>query len=164
MQWVSKFRHNRCSDHTALPPPPSWTPAPETSYPHGLFNEAPEEECDLASEFCTTFPPESPRLLPSSEIERIAIEKCTAWGLLHPSDRFVGHVQNQRKMPDGTGVVTNVVTTLDCKDCCLISNLPLMAGQYHIPRDGGVYYEVTIQKMEGVIAIGSLHISLLMPF
>ncbi|KIJ64571.1 hypothetical protein HYDPIDRAFT_90298 [Hydnomerulius pinastri MD-312] len=142
------------------PPPPQWTSAPESSHTYGLLNEAPAEDCERAEKFCQVNTPETARLLPSSDIDRIATEKCAAWGLelLHTDDSyretFKGEIHNQTKSR-GTGVATKVVSYATCKDCCLFSNLPLMASLYYRPQDGGVYFELTIQEMQGIIAIGT---------
>jgi hypothetical protein len=50
--------------------------------------------------------------------------------------------------------VVRVVTRSDCKDSCIMSDLPLFAGLYEIQGKKGVYYEISIQRMNGVIAIG----------
>jgi hypothetical protein len=145
------------------PPPPAWTSAPEQSYVYGRFNEASEQDCDRADSFCALNAVERARLLPSSDIDRIAGEGSNAWGLeFHLTDpsftqrqTFQGTIDNQNKL-GGTGIVTRVETTKGCKDCCLISNLPLISGLYYRPpaRERGVYFELTIHKMNGVIAIG----------
>lgn len=157
MSWL---RH-----HTHRPPsPPPWTAAPEQSYAYGRFNEASEEDCERANSFCSRHAVEPSRLLPSSDIDRIAGEGTNAWGLeFHITDpsftqrqTFQGTIHNQSKLAGGTGIVTKVETTKGCKDCCLISNLPLIGGLYYRPpaRDKGVYFELTIQKAIGFIAIG----------
>ncbi|KAI0094358.1 hypothetical protein BDY19DRAFT_912408, partial [Irpex rosettiformis] len=51
--------------------------------------------------------------------------------------------------------VCKVVTGKSCRDTCLFSNLPLMAGLYEIQGKNGVYYEILMKKMDGIIAIGS---------
>ncbi|KAF9222967.1 hypothetical protein BS17DRAFT_782886 [Gyrodon lividus] len=156
---MSWFRgHGRRSS----PPPPEWTSAPQQSHVYGRFNEASEADCDRADNFCSSNGIESARLLPSSDLERIAAEGCTAWELefqqtdlsFTQRQTFDGKIDNQSKS-NRTGIVRKVETTEECKDCCLISNLPLIAGLYYRPLDGGVYYELTIQKMKGVIAIGT---------
>lgn len=157
MSWL---RH-----HTHRPPsPPPWTAAPEQSYSYGRFNEASEEDCERANSFCSRHAVEPSRLLPSSDIDRIAGEGTNAWGLeFHITDpsftqrqTFQGTILNQSKLAGGAGIVTKVEATKGCKDCCLISNLPLISGLYYRPpaRDRGVYFEVTIQKTVGFIAIG----------
>ena len=40
-----------------------------------------------------------------------------------------------------------------------MSDLPLMAGLYDIHGRRGVYYEVRVNKMEGVVAIGMFFVS-----
>ncbi|KAG6376875.1 hypothetical protein JVT61DRAFT_901 [Boletus reticuloceps] len=161
----SWLRHH--ANRSALPsPPPAWTSAPEQSHVHGRFSEAPEEDCDRAHSFCARRPVEPSRLRPSSDIETIAKEGNNAWGLeFHHTDSsfteretFLGAIHNQSKSHSGTGVVTKVETSKACNDCCLISNLPLMGGLYYRPQEHnrGVYFELTIHKMNGVIAIGTV--------
>ena len=41
-----------------------------------------------------------------------------------------------------------------CKDVCLLSDLPMMAGLYDVQGKIGVYYEILIHRMDGIIAIG----------
>jgi len=57
---------------------------------------------------------------------------------------------------DGSGPlgVVNVQTRPECKDVCLLSDLPIMAGLYDVQGKSGVYYEVHIDRMDGIIAIG----------
>ena len=45
-------------------------------------------------------------------------------------------------------------TSLECKDVCLLSDLPIVAGLYDIKGKTGIYYEVQIDRMDGIIAIG----------
>ncbi|KIJ17574.1 hypothetical protein PAXINDRAFT_9518 [Paxillus involutus ATCC 200175] len=146
----------------ASPPPPEWTSAPQQSHVYGRFNEASEEDCDRADAFCSLNGIESARLLPSSDIECITVQRCTAWELefqqtdlsFRQRQTFDGKIDNLSKN-DARGATIKVETTKECKDCCVISNLPLIAGLYYRPSDGGVYYELTIQKMNGVIALGT---------
>ena len=113
----------------------------------------PEDEFEAAEEFCRRYPQEAPKLLSSAMVERIATEGCKAWNVERPvSRRFVGQVAAAAG-EKGSGV-TRVVTEKDCGDVCLMSNLPLLAGLYDVQRKLGVYYEVLIQKMDGIIAIG----------
>ena len=51
--------------------------------------------------------------------------------------------------------MTKVVTDKRCKDVCIFSNLPIIAGLYDIKGKQGVYYEVVIRKMGGIIAVGN---------
>ena len=67
------------------------------------------------------------------------------------SPRFDGSVESGTK--EGAGV-TRVVTGKRCRDVCIFSDLPIMAGLYDIKGKQGVYYEVIIRKMGGIIAIG----------
>lgn len=153
--------------HRPPSPPPAWTSAPEQSHAYGRFNEASEQDCARADAFCLRHAVEPSRLLPSSDIDRIASEGSNAWGLeFHLTDpsfsqrhTFHGTIHNQSKLHNGSGIVTKVETTRECNDCCLISNLPLIGGLYYRPptRSQGVYFELTILKMHGVIAIGQTY-------
>jgi Ran-binding protein 9/10 len=67
--------------------------------------------------------------------------------------RFSGHVQNPSDAKDGSGLVV-IKTYARCEDVCLLSDIPIMAGLYDIQGKTGIYFEVSIQKMKGVIAIG----------
>lgn len=51
--------------------------------------------------------------------------------------------------------MVSIVTNENCKDTCLLSDLPILAGLYDIHGKQGVYYEVVIQKMNGFIAVGT---------
>lgn len=136
--------------------PPPWRPAPEQSHDYGLCNEATEREYQDAVEFCSRNPPDLPKLLPSKVIERIGVEGCKAWGLeWPPSPRFAGSIQNGSER-DRPGVVS-VTTHEKCQDVCILSDLPLLAGLYDTCGKEGVYYEVLIKKMKGIIAIGNLY-------
>ncbi|KAF8176307.1 hypothetical protein BJ912DRAFT_701876 [Pholiota molesta] len=133
--------------------PPQWAPAPEISHKYGKWNEAPEEELAAAIDFCDTYPLNAPRLLPSDAIDRINAVGCKAWGIEAPiNPRFVGHIQNDSK--GGPGVVT-VNTRSSCKDVCLLSDLPIIAGLYDIQGKYGIYYEIYISRMDGIIAVGT---------
>ncbi|KJA17175.1 hypothetical protein HYPSUDRAFT_46700 [Hypholoma sublateritium FD-334 SS-4] len=133
--------------------PPQWTPAPEISYTYGKWNEAPDEEYAAAEQFCQEYAVEPPRLLPSDIIDRINTVGCKAWGILAPiTPRFSGHVQNDSK--GGPGVVA-IHTTAACKDVCLLSDLPIISGLYDIQGKHGIYYELLILKMDGILAVGT---------
>jgi Ran-binding protein 9/10 len=95
-------------------------------------------------------------MLASNAIDRIRLLGCAAWGLEQPATpRFVGRIDRGNQEESGTGAGTwNVCTQKPCKDMCLLSDLPLMAGLYDIHGKLGVYYEVRVNKMEGVVAIG----------
>jgi hypothetical protein len=128
--------------------PPQWTPAPEPSHEFGLFNEAPERESEAAEAFCNSHPLGPPRLLSSSVVDGINTEGCKVWGLEQPeSVRFAGRV-------DRIGSQVRVRTGSECGGVCLLGDLPLMAGLYDIQGMAGVYYEILIQQMDGIIAIG----------
>lgn len=151
---------SRTSYRPSGPAPPQWAPAPERSHTLGLYNEAEVDDFERAEEFCRAHPPNLPRLLASDTIERIASQHGAIWCLEWPnSSRFVGRVESDFK---GTNSVSNskVITDERCKDVCLLSNLPLMAGLYDVSRKTkGVYYEVQVNRMDGVIAIGTSNCS-----
>lgn len=50
-----------------------------------------------------------------------------------------------------------VSTDRKCREVCLMSDLPILGGLYDIQGKEGVYYEITINKMDGIIAIGESH-------
>lgn len=139
--------------------PPSWTPAPQQPHKLGLFNEATDDEFESAELYCSRYPLERPRLLPSDVVDRINSEGCRVWSIEIPrSDRFVGKaVDGGEKGKPG---VCRVTTGKRCRDTCLFSNLPLLAGLYEIQGKTGVYYEVLVKKMDGIIAIGMLNLVL----
>lgn len=120
---------------------------------YGKWNEAPEEEYAAAENFCREYPVHAPRLLPSNAVDKITAIGCKAWGIEVPiSPRFVGTVHNDVKA--GPAVVT-VVTRPECKDICLLSDLPIIAGLYDIQGKVGVYYEIYVRRMNGIIALGN---------
>ena len=146
------YRRHLHSQDTA---PPAWEPAPERSHRLGLFDEASDEDWESAEVYCATHPPVSPRMLASDVIDRIRLLGCRAWGLEHPTTpRFVGRIDEGNQ---GNGVVGiwKVCTQENCKDICLLSDLPVMAGLYDIRGKRGIYYEVRVNKMEGTVAIGT---------
>jgi hypothetical protein len=71
---------------------------------------------------------------------------------LPTSPRFTGHIESG--IDKGGAGVTKVVTDKRCEDVCIFSDLPIMAGLYDTKGKQGVYYEVVIRKMGGIIAIG----------
>ncbi|PSR76673.1 hypothetical protein PHLCEN_2v8270 [Hermanssonia centrifuga] len=158
MSWLKALRNKGKTPSSAqgLPfdVPPDWTPAPERSHTLGLRNEASDDEYASAEAFCARHPLETPKLLSSDMVERIDAEGCRAWTMEWPgSPRFIGsvHSAGEKRIPE----VTKVTTADGCGDVCLLSNLPLLAGLYEIQGKSGVYYEVRIQKMNGIVAIGT---------
>jgi len=132
--------------------PPAWNPAPEKSHALGLFNEATDDDWERAEAFCRTHPPTPPKLLASDVIDRIRVLGCTAWSLERPIDaRFMGHVERGDRINTWTAP-----TEKRCRDSCVMSDLPLMAGLYDIHGRRGIYYEVRVNRMDGVLAIGTL--------
>lgn len=159
MSWFKNMSHrphgqNTTSSHipTDNAAPPEWTPAPERPHVYGLYNEATDDEYESAERFCRQYPIEPPRLLSSDIVERIDAEGCKLWALESPrSPRFVGRVEIAGEKRGG---LTRVITEKRCGDVCLMSNLPILAGLYEIQGKSGIYYEVCIRRMEGIIAIG----------
>ncbi|KAI0079522.1 hypothetical protein K474DRAFT_1659127 [Panus rudis PR-1116 ss-1] len=135
--------------------PPEWTPAPEQSHTTGLYSDATNNDFESAEAFCAANPPDAPRLLPSDVVDRIRTEGCRVWDIQWPrSSRFVGNIRRVGEKGGDKNVVT-VATKRGCKDVCLFSDLPIMAGLYDIQGKLGVYFEVQIHRMDGVIAIGT---------
>ena len=144
-----KAKGSHCSDASL----PQWTPAVERSNIHGKYEDATFDEYEAAERFCARYPVEKPKLLPSEIIERLSQEGCKPWGMRLPSSpRFKGRVESG--IDNGRTGVTKVVTDRKCKDVCILSDLPIMAGLYGTGGKQGIYYEVVIRKMEGIIAIG----------
>jgi hypothetical protein len=103
-------------------------------------------------------------------VDRINALGCKAWGLESPSfdypysrHRFSGFIQNLNDKKGGLGLI-DVETYAQCEDVCLLSDLPIMAGLYDIQGKTGVYFEVSIEKMNGVIAIGNAVSTSRLPF
>jgi hypothetical protein len=153
-------RHRPAEDRY---PPPAWNPAPERSHTLGLFDEASDDDWERAFEFCTTHPPIPPKLLASDVIDRVRALGCAAWNLEleRPTEdaHFVGHIGRGDQIESGNGGsgggTWKVRTEKRCRDSCVTSDLPLMAGLYDIHGRRGVYYEVRVNRMEGVVAIGA---------
>jgi hypothetical protein len=109
---------------------------------------------------CNRYPVEPPKLLPSDMVERLAQEGCRPWGMTLPSSpRFKGRVQSG--IDKGGAGVTKVFTDGKCQDVCILSDLPIIAGLYDTKGKQGVYYEVVIRKMRGIIAIGNSTLDML---
>ncbi|KAF8076728.1 hypothetical protein FPV67DRAFT_1777156 [Lyophyllum atratum] len=144
--------------HQAPQAPPEWEPAPEIVHPWGLRNEASDDDYEAAEEFCASHPLEPPRLLPSDVVDRIHAAGCKAWRIELPrTPRFIGSVRNPGDTKSAEAVV-HVQTARECKDTCLLSDLPILAGLYDVHGKQGVYYEVEIVQMDvgdgGLIAVG----------
>ncbi|TFK52390.1 hypothetical protein OE88DRAFT_1718302 [Heliocybe sulcata] len=151
MSWIK--RKLQGSSSSAAQAPPEWTPAPEAVHTWGLYNEASEDEYQSAETFCATHPPEAPKLLSSDIVERIDAQGCSAWGVALPATpRFVGRIHNESK--DGSGTV-KIFTGAACQSTCLLSDLPIAAGLYEIQGKAGVYFEITVHEMKGIVAIGT---------
>ncbi|KAG5648778.1 hypothetical protein DXG03_000127 [Asterophora parasitica] len=157
--------------------PPGWAPAPEQSvrklyaaihslntnthiqHQWGQRAEATEEDYQAAEEFCNRYTVEAPRLLSSDTVERISASGCKAWGLEIPQTRrFVGTVQNPSDSKSDAHRV-HVKTGSACRETCILSDLPILAGLYDVKGKHGVYYEVEILEMDvekdGVVAVGT---------
>ena len=134
--------------------PPEWTPAIENTHEHGKYQDATFDEYEEAERFCARHHVERPKLLPSEVVEGLSQGGCRLWGMKYPSSRrFKGHVGSGAEK-EGAGV-TKVVTDTKCKDVCIFSSLPIMAGLYDTQGKQGVYYEVVVREMKGIIAIGN---------
>lgn len=165
MSWLSRHLTSRSHGKQAQEqpdeaPPPDWAPAPERSRAWGLKNEAPDDEYQKAEEFCKQRKVEEPKFLASYDVDRIKEEGAKAWEMVSPTipHRFRGTVTNgardKKGGTKGTKVV-EIITESGCGDVCILSNYPIMAGLYDIQGKEGIYYEVKILKMEGIIAIGA---------
>ena len=131
--------------------PPHRTLAAERTNIHGKHSNATFDDYKEAELFCARHPVEPPKHLPSDMVERLSQEGCKPWRMRPPSSpRFRGYVESgiDRGM-------TKVVTDEECMCVCLFSDLPIVAGLYDIKGKRGVYYEVVIGKMDGIIAIGN---------
>jgi hypothetical protein len=175
MRLFNHFRNNASSSHSAAPP--AWAAAPEqiVSPPlhpnlinapipvvlqnaYGKYTDAPDDEYQAAESFCEMYPPYPPQLVPSHIIDNITSLGGKAWGLNHPTlNRFSGSILNPTDSKGSSGVV-KVTTTSACGDVCLMSNYPILAGLYGIKGKTGVYYEILINRMDGLIAIGKNYI------
>lgn len=157
----STLSHPRRRPAEERHPPPAWKPASERSHTLGLFHEASDDDYERAKAFCTAHRPTPPILLPSNVIDRIRLQGCSAWGLERPTDaRFIGHIERGYQAKSHLGGGTwKVRTEKRCRDTCVMSDLPLMAGLYDIHDRRGVYYEVRVNRMEGVVAIGTFLVS-----
>ncbi|KAK7437360.1 hypothetical protein VKT23_018605 [Stygiomarasmius scandens] len=173
MPWFSKKHHDDASSSkssssnwTGFYPrypddaPPEWTISEQKSYRWGRYNEAPEEEYAAAEAFCAQYPVFDPIVVPSHAIDRIKEDGGKAWGIELPTpydmQRFSGRIENVSSGSKKS--VVHVETDKKCKDFCLMSNLPIMAGLYDTSGRTGVYYEVVIKKMhppKSFLAIGT---------
>lgn len=166
MSWFKDILHKVAHHHDSPPgspqaedgAPPEWAPAPERSHTLGLYNEATDDEFESAERFCAHYPPSPPKLLSSDIIQTLEKEGCRYWGIEHPrSHRFKGEIHNSNADNKDKGSTLNVVkvkTKKACQDVCLFSTLPILAGLYDIQGKSGIYYEILIHKMNGIIAIG----------
>jgi hypothetical protein len=153
MSWFRLHGQKHASQHVSPGAPPEWTPAVEQSNTYGLLNEASDESYQKAQDFCERYPVESSALLPSHTLEDVAGNGCLEWRIKASNSPHVS------VNPSGKDGLSLIRSGADCPDTCLLSNLPLVAGQCQFPNDGGVYYEIAVHKMidptkGGVIAIG----------
>lgn len=158
MDWFKQHRQQHARRQPKVPPgaPPEWAPAIEQSSTYGLLNEASDESYEKALEFCERHPVESSTILPSGTIADIDSNGCSEWQI-QARDSSPGVVVHNS---DRKGGLSQIRSRVGCPDTCLLSNLPIIAGQYHFPNDGGVYFEITVNKMTdpskgGVITIGT---------
>ncbi|KAI0769117.1 hypothetical protein BD413DRAFT_695116 [Trametes elegans] len=140
--------------------PPEWQPAPEERHTYGRFADVDEDEYASAERFCAANPVVPPRLLPSEAVARIDAAGCRAWRLERPdTPRFRGRIHNPSDSGDkGSGAIAGVVrvaTDAECGVVCLLSDLPILAGLYDVHGKLGVYYEVKILRMDGILAVGT---------
>jgi len=93
--------------------------------------------------------------LPSHVIDEIHHFGAAFWSIEHPTlKRFSGTITPAVDNRRNPGII-NVQSRANCGDVCLMSDLPILAGLYDIRGQSGVYYEVMINHMEGIIAIGA---------
>jgi hypothetical protein len=164
MSWFSRqtrrFReHQTFASSSQSAAPPEWAPAEEESRPLGVLSDAPEEEYEAAEQFCLIHPPNRPALLASYDVEKIQREGCKAWSVSYPGvagQRFKGSIRDITSGKEGGPKVVEIESYPGCGDVCLMSNFPIMAGLYETQGKEGVYFEVTVVQMEGVVAIGVL--------
>ncbi|KIK57085.1 hypothetical protein GYMLUDRAFT_46706 [Collybiopsis luxurians FD-317 M1] len=165
---ISLFKHLK--SHTSRnddAKPPEWTPAPEISHTDGKYDDAPDEEYQDGISYCLTYPLCPPALVPTHAIDRIRSEGARAWGLDDPFtplplssstqdphyfstlylNRFSGFIRNIPPDSKSQSVV-RVSTNENCKDYCLLSDLPIAAGLYDTFGRRGVYFEVVIHEMD----------------
>ncbi|KAJ8520668.1 hypothetical protein ONZ45_g2516 [Pleurotus djamor] len=149
------FSDRQSAHHHDSELPPEWTAAPEQSHKDGLHSDAPDDEYQSAEQFCLDYPPQPPRLIPSAAVDRIRDVGSKAWEIEYPqTPRFLGRITNPGEAKGGASLC-KVETKTDCKDVCLLSNLPMMAGLYEIRAKQGFYYEVLVKRMDGSIAVGT---------
>ncbi|PCH39827.1 hypothetical protein WOLCODRAFT_161898 [Wolfiporia cocos MD-104 SS10] len=124
-------------------------------------NDATSESFRDAKAFCDQNPVEAAQNLSSSDLQRIRERGCGAWGLEvpRPSSDQVRPIQVEDCKSD-TGQFLRVTTfsnppNLGDPELCLLSDLPIIPGLYGTNGSRGVYYEVTIEQMAGMIAIGT---------
>ncbi len=148
--------------------PPTYEALQQPSHTFGLYNEANDDDFEWAKEWMESvgeIPADPQRFHPNVERD-IASYGCKLYRLVQPpregalEDRFQGHVVLPPQCAYGT---SEVVTKRGCKDVCLLSNFPLHFGMYDRSELRGVYYEITVEKMKGVIALGEyIHIIILL--
>lgn len=175
MSWLKALKGKGKAPQTTYAPPtgpptdfdapPEWQPAPEAPHADGLYADATEDEYESAQRFCAQYPREPPRPLPSYAIERIDAVGCRAWQLEAPyTPRFRGRIYGSGGDDKGSGAgVVRVVTEPGCEDVCLLSDLPILAGSYEVQSKLGVYYEVKVLRMDGIIAVGAFRMTFLPP-
>ena len=141
--------------HSKPEEPPSWTPATQESHALGLVNEASDDELERGIRFCNDNPLHPARFISSAGVERIQKQRCRAWAIEKPSN-FPGSVT--RNTSHGTVDAWRIKTKRQCRDTCLLSDLPILGALYETSGKRGVYFEVSVlsmRKESDVIAIGN---------
>lgn len=96
-----------------------------------------------------------PRLLPSRAVEDLNSYGSKVWSIDKPTTpRFVGEITGGGYETKSNAPIT-IRTGDACKSVALLSNLPLMAGLYDIQGKTGVYYEICVKSMTGIVSIGT---------
>ena len=134
--------------------PPGWTPNIKDSYEHGLYSDATHDEFESAKLFCARHSVDGPKPLPEDTVEILSQKGCGPWQMKLPQSHGLKGQVGSRTGSQELGVI-KVVTEKGCESTCIFSNLPIIAGSYDIVGKKGVYYEVVVKKMKGVIAIGN---------
>lgn len=150
------------SSSTTNPPP--WTAGVEAVHEWGLLSDAPDCEYKAGEEFCNDVENavDTPHPLRSYQIDDIREKRGAAWCMEPPQIPLWSGISAfpALKQPRWSGTVdptsAHIVTSSYCKSVCLLSNLPLIGHYYNVSSEskGGVYYEVKIMQMAGVISIG----------
>ncbi|KDQ62808.1 hypothetical protein JAAARDRAFT_471518 [Jaapia argillacea MUCL 33604] len=167
MSWLRRLVHK--PEHSINPgssssDPPEWSAAPEPIHALGLYNEATDDSYESAEQFCDEHPQDPPKLLPSRIVDAITERGCAVWGFEVPEMfsrrergrvKWRGGIENVGEVKGKSQGVVRMWSEEGCRDVCLLSDVPILGGLYDTRGKQGVYFEVLIKKMEGVIAIGT---------